>query len=292
MSFKKIVCGTDFSAGATHALDMAIKLAVRHGAELVVAHAWELPMFAGDMGFSADLVDATLHADEELLAKAVRHATERGVRKVVAHHLHGVAWQAIVELAAVDPTVDLIVVGTHGRTGLRRVLLGSVAAKIVRLSPVSVLAVHPDDRLAPIHRVLWPTDLSDSAEHAGELAVQLVDGDDGRLERVHVVDKPRGLEAVGDALAIIEDLERRSTALLEQSRTHFDRPVQVVRRAIVGHPSEQLLMLLEANQYDLVAVGSHGRTGFERLRLGSIAELVVRHAHCPVLVGRLRRLEN
>jgi len=57
-------------------------------------------------------------------------------------------------------------------------------------------------------------------------------------------------------------------------------------------PSEQLLTLLEANQYDLVAVGSHGRTGFERLRLGSIAELVVRHAHCPVLVGRIRSLES
>ncbi|CAN5360876.1 hypothetical protein BH11MYX1_BH11MYX1_09900 [soil metagenome] len=68
----------------------------------------------------------------------------------------------------------------------------------------------------------------------------------------------------------------------------LERHVRVTRRAIAGRPSEELLALLEAKRYDLVAVGSHGHTGLEHLWLGSIAELLVRHAHCPVLVARTR----
>ncbi|CAN5360948.1 hypothetical protein BH11MYX1_BH11MYX1_09910 [soil metagenome] len=214
MTFKKIVCATDFSAGADHALEMAIKVAIQQDAELVIAHAWEVPVHAGELFASPVLVEGAFEADEQVLAKAVRHALDRGVARASGHQLRGVGWQIIVELARADPATDLIVVGTHGRTGIARVLLGSEAQKIVRLAPVSVLVVHPDDRLEPIRVVLWPTDLSDSAANAGHLAASLVDTPEGVLARVHVIEKPRGLERAADAIAIVEDLERRGAELL------------------------------------------------------------------------------
>lgn len=288
MTFKKIVCATDFSAGADHALEMAIKVVIQQNAELVIAHAWEPPAYAGELFASPALVEGVFEEDERLVAKAVRHALERGVVRASGKQLRGAGWHTIVELANADPAIDLIVVGTHGRTGIRRVLLGSVAQKIVRSSPVSVLAVHPDDRLEQIGLVLWPTDLSESAAYAGQLAASLIDSPGGVMERVHVIEEPRGLERSADAVAIIEDLERRGAELLERSLPGLVGSVRVTRRAIAGHPSAELLALLDTKRYDLVAVGSHHRTGFAHFRLGSIAELLVRHAHCPVLVARVR----
>jgi nucleotide-binding universal stress UspA family protein len=288
VTFKKIVCATDFSAGADHALDMAIKVAIQQDAELVIVHAWELPAYAGEVFASPALLEGVLEDDERLVAKAVRHAHDRGVARASGKQLRGVGWQIIVELAKADPAIDLIVVGTHGRTGIRRVLLGSVAQKIVRSAPVSVLAVHPEDRIEPLGLVLWPTDLSEAAAYAGELAASLIDAPGGVMERVHVIEKPRGLERSAEAVAIVEDLERRGSELLERSLPGLGGSIRVTRRAIAGHPSGELLALLDEERYDLVAVGSHGRKGLAQLWLGSIAELLVRHAHCPVLVARVR----
>ena len=140
--FTKVLVGTDFSESAAHAVEMAVDVAVRYKAKLVVVHAWDVPTlgYGGMMQAPVDFItplEQAAHQQLEELAKELR----KNHPDLEALLYQGVAWDRV--LAAVDETkADLVVVGTHGRTGIRRALLGSVAECVVRLSPVPVLTVH------------------------------------------------------------------------------------------------------------------------------------------------------
>jgi nucleotide-binding universal stress UspA family protein len=135
---------TDFSAFADQALDYAIRLARTFNARLTLLHIIQpVPMAGVDMGvalpetYLQELEEAVQGSMEDALAR-VTAAGLTGERVV----LYGVPFQEIVETAKARQ-VDIIVMGTHGRTGLMHVLLGSVAEKVVRLAPCSVLVVRP-----------------------------------------------------------------------------------------------------------------------------------------------------
>lgn len=144
MSMPHFLVPIDFSAYAEQALDYAARLARTLKARLTVLHVIQpVPMAGVDMGVA--LPEAYLRELEE----AVQHNMEEALGRVTADGLtaervvlYGVPFQEIVETAKAHQ-VDLIVMGTHGRTGLMYVLLGSVAEKVVRLAPCSVLVVRP-----------------------------------------------------------------------------------------------------------------------------------------------------
>jgi universal stress protein A len=139
MSFRKILCPTDFSEGSRHALRLAI--GEWPDAHLVLIHVWQPPYVYGpDSGIPGSLFIDTKTMAEEELANWKREAEQQGVRSVSAVLATGAPWNEIVELARREPSIDLIVMGTHGRTGLKHVLLGSVAEKVVRHAPCPVLA--------------------------------------------------------------------------------------------------------------------------------------------------------
>lgn len=140
---KTILVPHDFGAGSDHALAYAVDLAKALGAELTVMHAFEIPM----VGFP----DGTLVATPELASRLLE-GTNVGLQKAVELHggsgvpmrtvvKQGPTWQTIVETAA-DLGVGMIVMGTHGRHGLPRALLGSVAEKVVRMAQCPVLTIH------------------------------------------------------------------------------------------------------------------------------------------------------
>jgi nucleotide-binding universal stress UspA family protein len=150
MGFQKILCPTDFSDGARRAMAVAARLAREAGAELVVAHAWHVPAPAlpADYAFLPQMVQQLSEDAQRGLDDAAREAVALGAPRVAQVLLSGVAWAAIVDALA-DPAFDLVVIGTRGRTGLARVLLGSVAEKVVRHAPCPVLAVPPPPPAAP-----------------------------------------------------------------------------------------------------------------------------------------------
>jgi universal stress protein A len=142
--WKKILCAVDFSPGSREALFVAAQQAGNSGGELLVAHAWSPPMiYVGEMiGLpSTILADAVAAAERELAAMKTE-AAGHGARRVRTMLLTGTPWHEVV-VAAKDAGVELLVVGTHGRTGLKHALLGSVAEKIVRHSPCAVLVIPP-----------------------------------------------------------------------------------------------------------------------------------------------------
>jgi nucleotide-binding universal stress UspA family protein len=149
MSFKRILFPTDFSAGAEAAFAMAQTLARESNAMLVIAHVWSPTAIVGGMMLETPaVVEAVVDQAEEQLAKAKERARDAGVKEVGRVLLTGSPWQAIVDAAANDPTFDLIVIGTRGRTGLKHALLGSVAENVVRRASCPVLVVRAPELLS------------------------------------------------------------------------------------------------------------------------------------------------
>jgi universal stress protein A len=135
---QRILCATDFSAPAREAFDQAVALARATGAELTLMHvaAAPFPMVLGPEAqkYFAASTDASVKA----LAQWKQHAVDHGCPRVEAVHVAGVPWERIIARAQ-DHADDLVVLGTHGRVGLTRALLGSVAERVVRHAPCSVL---------------------------------------------------------------------------------------------------------------------------------------------------------
>jgi nucleotide-binding universal stress UspA family protein len=140
--FKKILVPVDFSPASNEALTAAIELAKRDGAELELVHVWEVPSYTyATLEYAAtDLMGPVREA-----AKAQLDETLAGVRKelprVSGTLKQGAPWQEVLGVIE-SSKPDLVIMGTHGRKGVRRMLLGSVAEKIVRTSPVPVLTMH------------------------------------------------------------------------------------------------------------------------------------------------------
>jgi nucleotide-binding universal stress UspA family protein len=146
-AFDKILVPIDFSEPSEHALGYAIALARKLGASIELIHCYELPVLASPDGAiiaGPELVRRIMDQAGESLAKAVEAHKSDGVA-ITSHLTQGPAHSAIVEHARALPA-DLIVIGTHGRTGLQRLLLGSVAERVVRTSDVPVLSVQPPEK--------------------------------------------------------------------------------------------------------------------------------------------------
>ncbi len=143
MTFQKIMCPVDFSDCSREALHVAIELACKAQSTLVLVHVWERPMWL--TGYERQLpsdVMAELFAAEETNLEALKsEARKLGASEVQTKFLEGSPWDQIVSTAREDSAIDLIVMGTHGRTGVKRALIGSVAERVVRHAPCAVMVV-------------------------------------------------------------------------------------------------------------------------------------------------------
>ena len=141
MSFERILVATDFGDSSEQALDLAVRVAQKFGSELTLVHIWEVPQYSYAAGLyvSVDLVGPIERAAVASLEAATAKLRQRfpGAKSQLRA---GVPWQELLA-SATQTKADLIVMGTHGRRGLERALLGSVAEKVVRMSPIPVLTV-------------------------------------------------------------------------------------------------------------------------------------------------------
>lgn len=293
MTFRKILCPVDFSLGSQQAMLLAVRLANESEAELVLAHVWYMPplAYAEDPPFPPDTIQAMVDDERRGLEAAAAEASRLGARRVTTRFLTGVPWDQIVELLRGDPEFGLVVMGTHGRTGLERVLLGSVTEKVIRHAPCPVLAVPARGRVSAFQHVLCPVDFSESARRAVALAAELTAPGGAGITLLHVVEVPVTYSGEPHVQGFVEDLDRRSARLLAEwaSDLRARVSVPVATRSRIGNPGAQTLAVLEDDRtFDLVVMGSHGRTGLRRALLGSVAEKVVRHAGRPVLIARAR----
>lgn len=291
MTFQKILCPVNFSPGSQRALASAARLARAHDSELVVLHAWSLPpAISAEFMYPAELVQNLADDAQRGLDAMVADVNKLGVGRVTGRLFEGSASRCIIDAIKGDPAIDLIVIGTHGRTGVRRVLLGSIAEAVVRQASCPVLTIRPEGELRPFHHVLCPVDFSPESRAAVDLAAGLAEAGGKGISLVHVVEMPA---AWGELRTFDVDLQlsrlahAQLDAWVHELATRVKVPVS--SRVCVGRPGGELIALLDKDHtIDLVVIGNRGRTGLVRMALGSVAEKVVRHAPCPVLIAHKR----
>jgi nucleotide-binding universal stress UspA family protein len=289
MAIARILCPTDFSPDARQAVAVATRMARDTGAELVFTHVCHVPATLRrlDGPFPPEVTDEMVEHAQRALDDTVLDARAAGASYAGNTLLRGVPWSEICGLLE-GQAFPLCVIGTHGRTGIARFLLGSVAERVVRHAPCSVLVVPRAATPAPFAHVLVPTDLSGGASAALDLAVQLV-VPHGSITLLHVIETPAHFALVAD---VRRDLEIRALVALEHAAAQLQEKTAATVHTCtrVGFPAVEILGAIDDDRAtDLVVMGNHGRSGIARVMLGSVAEKVVRHAGRPVLIARTVR---
>jgi nucleotide-binding universal stress UspA family protein len=295
MEIKTILAGTDFSDPAGVAISQALRVARRSDARLVLAHAdalTEAQLLAPELSlgraeeFRKILRDAVGDAHERLAAERQRHIGQ-GVD--VSQILVDVPAEEGICRAAEALGADLVVVGSQGRTGLSRVLLGSVSERVVRSCRSAVMVARGPVASNGFHRILVPVDFGELSAPAIQTALDLA-AVDAEVDILHAVHLPynvygflhEGIAAIAPLTADLQaDADRRGAELVAANR----RPETGLRFHSVHAPAkEAILSVLDNGAYDLVVMGSRGLRGARRFFLGSTVEVTVRHAPCSVLV--------
>jgi nucleotide-binding universal stress UspA family protein len=299
----KIIVGVDFSPESELAARQAVDIARHVGAEVVLIYGGEtveMPVLgpgvnpaaaeAFQQTYGAGLARALAERREQLSSLRERLS---GQGAIVSQMVSEGFPDAAICRAAEELGGDLVVVGTHGRTGLRWFFLGSVAEHVVRASPSDVLVARREGAgRGGYRRILVGTDFTPAAERALDRALDLA-APGALVDVVHFfnVVLPPPLYATVTSVLVPDDLEqalaasaRERGAKLLASRQRTG--VEVVFHALAGAPVPGIVHRLEAASHDLAALGSNGRRGFRRFMLGSVAEAVVRRAPCSVLVAR------
>lgn len=289
LEIRRVLWPTDFSTGAAQAFSHAAAMASWHEAELHVLHVAD-GTSQGSVGMEESF-PISRDTFAELLGAAGEppQAVDLDALSVVQEERERAAPAEAIVAYAEEQDIDVVVAGTHGRRGLQRLLIGSVAEEVIRTAPCPVLAVRGGEVVPPawgVRNILVPTDFSEASinalRHAKELALTY----GAQLTLLHAVEEvvypsAYGLEPVN--LPGPEVVQRVEGNLADLVRTEVGYE-HVVVEAEIGYAPSAILDHAEANQVGLIVIATHGRTGLERMLLGSVTERVVRRAPTPVFV--------
>ena len=293
-----IVIPVDGSSFSERAIPYAAAITRRASGRLhvVLVHT-PLSLYAADLPgtpLSQRWEDQHREAEARYLDELAGRLRESGI-EVIAEGRDGDPAHELV--AATKSKADLLVMATHGRAGIERAWLGSVADEVVRHVDIPVLTIRPSEDTPPpehptFRHLLLATDGSETAEAATTQAVELARLFDARVTLLTVVSVPAGLSSPyipHAALIDRETTEERS----EQARRYLDdlaarlaEDVEVEARVTLGyHPARGILDAIDEIGCDLVALGTHRRTRLARIVLGSVADKIVRASPVPVLIA-------
>ncbi|MCC7416778.1 MAG: universal stress protein [Acidobacteria bacterium] len=299
VEFRQILCPTDLSEPSARALAHAAAIARWYDAKLTVLYVVPTfdPMLVPPIALEGSAQTLYPPTREEVLA-SVRRFVERAGAAAVAREIAADSGQpagTIVDRAGSMPA-DLIVMGTHGRSGFDRVMIGSVAEKVLRKAVCPVLVVPPHAhgeaaRQVRFKTILCPVDFSSSSVQALGLALDLARQADGTVILLHAIewlaeDEPRGdgrfnMQEFRQYLA--DDARRRLHALAADEPRTWSEIQEVVT---FGRPHREVLRIAEESKPDLIVMGVHGRGALGLALFGSTTHQVVRAAPCPVLTVR------
>ncbi len=294
----RILVPTDFSPPSQVACCFAARLANYLKAGIVLFHAIPGMDLLEEIGRAKGKTELEvlndLRSRLQSWFETVIPAEFRGFLPVEATVVVGEPSPAIAP-AAKRSGADLILMATHGRTGLAHLLMGSVTETVLRSIPVPVLALRVgqgDRPLTAVQRILWATDLSPVSEGSWRYALTLADVFAAEVILMHVVPP-------SDLPWLDEQPVPTPGSWLEQHVAPFDRELgqrqQVAeelglsarRKILVGVPAEAIVAEAQAEDADLIVMGTHGRSGLPHVLLGSVAEAVIQKAPCPVLAVKV-----
>ncbi len=257
---KKILVPVDLSETSLKAWALAQQIAGKVGASIEVLYVHEPGSDAADPVIPADNLS---EAQKNSILSKVRQKLGQSVPLRFAE---GFPNEEILIIASRQPRPDLIVMGTHGRTGPARLLLGSVAETLSRLSPIPILTVRSDWK--PPRAILAPVNFTTYSLKGLTSAAKMAAALNARLDVLYVGSAPSAQEK-----AAFDKAAAALTAL------NSGREPGLVVRA--GHPVQEIIEAAKA--YDLLAIVAHHKSFLEEVTLGTTAERVIRHSPVPVL---------
>ena len=292
LELKLILCPIDFSEFSATAYRHALSLAEHYRARLVVQHSvelWRYPSasFATSVELYDEFCQSLCERGRKQLQEFVKNNAHDGIQPELVVH-DGTAADSILSFAQARKA-DVIVMGTHGRRGYDRLMLGSVTDRVMRRAPCPVLAVccPPRDSMdagtgrGHVHylsRILFCADFSENAERALEDAMSVTAEYDAELTLLHVLEEAgspaRAEEAIASATEQLDQLippERRQTLKIKTA----------VR---IGKPYREIIQLASEEQIDLVVMGVRGRGALDLAVFGSTTYRTIQLGPCPVLV--------
>jgi nucleotide-binding universal stress UspA family protein len=274
-TFKNILYTTDFSACSEAALPYARAISERCGATLHMIHV-----------VSPKPLRGIPYADMERENHAARQQFDTVARSDALKDIlftqtvqQGSVWD-VVSRMLLDLHIDLIVLGTRGRRGLKHFLLGSVAERIFRRALCPVLTVGPEVRKAGLAEgrlgvILYATDFSSASLHAFTYAVSLASATRARLTVLHVL----AIERLGNGFEeAAADANRRLTELMKQSSG-----IGCDAMVMSGSAAESILRAARSLEAELIIMGAHAGASVAARASWAVAHRVVGHASCPVL---------
>jgi len=300
LTVKNVLFSTDFSPTSESALPYAVAIARRFGSTLHLVHVLSeanLLMMSGGVDYVSM---GTIYEDAHAEAKErLEHVADRieGVQHV-SYVRHGLIWKNLAGIIA-ENEIDLVVVGTHGRTGLGKLVLGSVAEGILRHAPCPVLTVGPkvsgraklpelsvhSRNLAPpeleIRQVLFATNFGRNAPLAARDAISLAEDFHARLTLIHVIED---YSRLGSNPAPIEDNLTRLRELIPRNAQLQYTPEMLME---FGHAPERILQAAADREADIIILGARSSSEVGGTHLPwSAAHHVIAQARCPVLTIR------
>jgi len=291
IAFKKILCLSDFSDASELALPFAINLSRAYDAKILSLHV----LTPVPIAYVNPETAVTLIED---LEEGARQGMQRmdsqlaGVEHETLLLRDDTVWSAVHQLLSEQP-IDLVVLGTHGRTGASKLLMGSVAEEIFRKSNAPVLTIGPSVRNGAhngghFRSVLFATDFGESAESALPYALSIAEESQARLYLLHVLPQPIPNKVPKFLEETVAYAMHRLHELIPNDAEFWCRPEPVVWH---GAPAESILDAAEKLNADLIVLGIHGSGKHADIAAhfeNSVTHKVVTRAVCPVLTKRTR----
>jgi nucleotide-binding universal stress UspA family protein len=288
--YQRILVAVDFSSWAEEAMRFATRIAARD-AKVRLAHVIP-PELAAMFADRAALERIDEDASRSLRAAAARCGELAPNLPVETVLLTGSPHEEILAEAQ-RSSAEVIVLGSHGRSLLPRLMLGSVAERVVRGSPRPVCVVKGQAPVA-LHHVALATDFGPASVEAVRQLDRFLQATPAKATVVHCIDPELGMSPAAPAILFVskEDFERRVAKRRAELESAMQSVVADLQRADhpvascfrEGRPWRELSFFTEEARVDLLVIGTHRRRGMDRLLLGSVAEKTLRLVDCPVLV--------
>lgn len=301
IEIRRILCPIDFSDHSRRALDHALAIAHWYESQVILLHVSPLmPVAAYAPGSGMPpYVALTPDARQALVSSMKRFATEAGASAPVEFEIAEGDTAPTILATASELTADLLVLGTHGRSGFQRWVLGSVTEKVLRQATCPVLTVPrgADDAVPVVfRRIVCAIDFSECSMHALEYATSLAQEANAHLTIVHVLELPPDIprEVHENVLAGPRNLKEYIALAEGECRARLKDAIPDRVRASLrvdtvlgaGKPYREILRVAAEHSADLLVTGVHGRGPIDRMLFGSTTQHLVRQASCPVLTLR------
>ena len=300
ISIARILCPVDFSSFSRHALEHASAIARWYDSEVVVLHVLPTPQqmtpppvcgISSALSINVGEEEQRMRGQLEAFVKPVLPTMQKVSLSV---EIGGPVMQITAQAAALP--ADLLVMGTHGLSGFERLMLGSVAERVLRKAPCPVLTVPRSvtstdpDRPLVFKKIICPIDFSEGSLKGLKFALSLAQENDACLTLLHVLERSEAESAGDEPFSVPESLEYlaglasdRLTRVVPPAATAWCRLEKLI---LAGKPYREILRVAEKRKADLIVMGVLGRNPVDLALFGSTTQHVVRSAGCPVLTTR------